>query len=436
MKKVLFISGFVILCAIVLVVLLSGRSTAKESGYQFAEVTRGDIENVVSSTGTLNPVSTVEVGTQVSGTIDKIFVDFNDKVKKGQIMAVLDTTILSAAVRDAEAGIIRSQAQFDQGKSDYARAQQLFDKNMISEYDLATAKTAAETARASLMSAEITLNRAKTNLGYAVIRSPINGIVISRDIEEGQTVAASLSAPTLFIIAENMENMEIQAMVDESDIGQLKAGQEAQFTVEAYPDEEFTGIVKQIRLQPTTVQNVVNYTVIVGAENKDGLLLPGMTATIDFIVEQSKDVLLVPNAALRYQPSAEMLQQFRDNMQKRRANLPDSVKTKIAERHADRDSTRIAKDSSGQTAGDQPHGMFAMRGQNLPSNMSRLWYLDDKNQLAMAMVKTGATDGKNTEIVQGRNVKEGMLVISSNGGSSTSSRQNENGRPPMMRRMF
>jgi HlyD family secretion protein len=422
MKKALFISGFVILCAVVLVVLVSGRSSAKESGYQFAEVTRGDIENVVSSTGTLNPVSTVEVGTQVSGTLDKIFVDFNNKVSKGQILAVLDTTILSAAVRDAQAGIIRSQAQYDQGQSDYARAQQLFEKEMISEYDLATAKTTAETARAALMSAEITLNRAKTNLEYAVIRSPINGIVISRNVEEGQTVAASLSAPTLFIIAENLENMEIQAMVDESDIGQLKPGQQARFTVEAYPDEEFTGIVKQIRLQPTTVQNVVNYTVIVSADNKSGLLLPGMTATIDFIVEQSKDVLMIPNSALRYQPSAEMLQQFRENMEKRRANLPDSVKARFAERHAGADSTSTS--TGGRMAGQ--YG----------GNMSRLWYLDDKNQLSMALVKTGATDGRNTEIVQGRNIKEGMMVINSNGESSSSSRQNEGGPPHMMRRMF
>jgi HlyD family secretion protein len=379
-----------------------------DSRFQFGEVTRGDLENTVSSTGTIEAVTTVEVGTQVSGIISKILADFNDNVRKGQILAVLDTIPLRTQVLDAEARVEQDRAQLEQAESDFRRNQPLFEKGMISEEEFLPFKVKLQTQRAVVKSSGAALVRARQNLNYAFIRSPINGTVIQRNVEYGQTVAASFNTPTIFIIAQDLSKMEIHALVDESDIGQIKDGQPVTFTVEAFPDKTFEGKVRQIRLQPTSVQNVVNYTVIVVAENPNNLLLPGMTTTLNFIVEQRRGVLLVPAAALKFQPTDDMMKEFRKRMQKRFGGAADSTRRRPPDFAAGGTGFPRAGGAAGSgrgPSGDFP-GSFSM-----PSDRGRLWTLDDKGKLSMEFVRIGASDGKMTEIVRGRDLKEGMKVI-------------------------
>lgn len=332
------------------------RETAQPA-YLFATIERGTLENIVSSTGTLAAVETVAVGTQISGTIDKLLVDFNDPVKKGQILAVLDQSLYQAAMQDAEAGVNRAQATLQQAEEDFTRNQPLVAKGYLSAQEFLPARTAVETARAGLQSAKAVRTRAQSNLDYTVIRSPIDGTIITRSVDAGQTVAASLNTPTLFVIANDLKQMQIEANVDESDIGQIQQGQKVRFTVQAWPDERFDGSVTQIRRQPTTISNVVNYTVVVRAGNNQGLLLPGMTATVDFVIERAEDALLAPNAALRFVP----------------------------------------------TAGEKPA--------TLPAGQGRLYILDPQKKLQMLKVKTGVSDGSKV-VVSGAGVEEGMKVVS------------------------
>ncbi|MDD4857875.1 MAG: efflux RND transporter periplasmic adaptor subunit, partial [Candidatus Krumholzibacteria bacterium] len=252
--------------------------TKNGTSFQLSEVKRGNIENTVSSTGTLSAVNSVEVGAQVSGIVDKICVDFNSKVKTGQVLAVLDTTITASQVFDARAGLLKSQAQLDQAQAEYDRNKPLYEKGYLSATEFIAIKTNYDAAVASYRSAEAALKRAERNLEYTTITSPIDGTVIQRNVDAGQTIQASFTAPTLFIIATDLKSMQIEVNVDESDIGLIKEQQRVEFTVQAYPDDKFTGKVRQVRLQPTTLQNVVNYTVVVDASNESGKLLPGMTA--------------------------------------------------------------------------------------------------------------------------------------------------------------
>jgi len=270
--------------------------------YLFAAVTQGSLETIVSSTGTLAALETVEIGTQVSGTIARIEADYNDHVRKGQVLAVLDQALFSAQVREAEANVTKARATLAQAEDEYRRNRPLFEKGFLSAQEFLPVSTGVDTARAALAATEASLARAQTNLAYTVIRSPIDGTVIKRSVEAGQTVAASLNTPTLFLIARDLTSMQIEADVDESDIGQIRDGQAVRFTVQSYPEKTFHGKVSQIRLQPRTISNVVNYTVLIDAINDEGLLLPGMTATIDFVIKRVEKALLVPNAALRFQP--------------------------------------------------------------------------------------------------------------------------------------
>jgi HlyD family secretion protein len=366
---------------------------AAETTYKFDKISRGDIVNMISCSGTLEAVGTVEVGTQVSGVLDRIYVDFNDKVRKNQVLAVLDTVLLKAQVIEAQANYDKVKAQLQEAEADLNRNKPLFEKGLISESEFLPNKINLKIQQASLKSAEAILLRADRNLKYAVIRSPIDGTVIQRSVEEGQTVAASLQAPTLFIIAEDLSQMEIHAQVDESDIGQIKNGQKAVFEVQAYPDKRFEGVIRQVRLQPEVVQNVVNYTVVVDADNKDGLLLPGMTATVDFYVEELKNILLVPNTALRFQPAPEQLEAFQKRM---------------------RDKFTARKDTSAAPGGrnSQQNGIpGAGRQGSMPKDLGRVWLMDNDGNLELAFFKMGSTDGKYTEIKQSRTLKEGVRVI-------------------------
>ena len=393
------------------ILLVQRRKSEHKTTFTFTEITRGDIENTVNATGTIEPVTTVEVGTQVSGIIDQLLVDFNDKVTKNQLMAVIDTTILSVQVRDARASLLRSQAQYDQEKYNFERTEKLYKQNLLSELEYITAKSSYQSAQSSLLSSQNSLERAERNMRYAFIRSPINGTVIYREVEEGQTVASSFQTPRLFLIAEDLSKMEIHALVDESEIGMIEVGQDVTFEVQAHDDKTFTGKVRQVWLQPETVQNVVNYTVVIDAANPDGLLLPGMTATIDFIVELKKGVLLAPVAATRLEATPSMMKTFFENMRKRFAN----------------DSTRAGGRANGgpgggfgagggMAGGGMPGMGSGQNGNGANHNFAFLWYKDEENKLQAMPVRTGSTDGKNVEIipvVPGTKIEPGMKVIDS-----------------------
>lgn len=308
--------------------------------YRFVTIERGDLESTVAATGTLGAVKTVQVGTQVSGQIQEIFVDFNDRVRKGQLIARIDPTLLQQNVRDAEARLERARAEVGQRQSDYDRNLKLYESQAITESEFSTVKYNLAVAEADMKSTEISLERAKQNLAYTNIYSPISGVVVERNVDVGQTVAASLAAPQLFLIAEDLARMEILASVDESDIGRITEGQTARFTVQAYTDDVFTGTVRQVRLQSTMQENVVNYTVVINVTNDDGRLRPGMTATVDFLVETARDVLMVSNAALRFRPTDRMIASLRERRQQNRENMPDSIRQRIAERRGTPDGTR------------------------------------------------------------------------------------------------
>jgi len=272
--------------------------------YRTAPVTRGPIEMTVTATGALQAITTVQVGTQVSGTIAALYADFNDRVTKGQVIARLDTTLLNAALRDAQSGLERVAALAEQARAERDRARSLFGRELISRAELEQAEASSRVAAANLSSARAQVERARINLRYAIIESPIDGIVLSRAVELGQTVAASFNTPTLFTIAGDMSEMRVQAAVDEADIGRLKVGQKASFTVDAYPDTSFSGVVEQVRLQPVVTQNVVTYDVILRAANPGQRLMPGMTANLTIVTERTGEVLRVPAAALRFTPPA------------------------------------------------------------------------------------------------------------------------------------
>jgi len=393
------------IAAIGIIVMSGGKEN--QSAYSFAAVSKANIESTISSSGTLNAVTEITVGTQVSGTIQKVYADFNQKVKKGQIIAVLDSALLQMAVTNAQADLLKTEATYDEAQLSYKRSEQLYQKSMISETDFQTVKTSLKSAEAGLMTAKTALQRAMQNLSYAIIRSPLDGTVTERSVEEGQTVAASFSTPTLFTIAQDLAKMEIKATVDESDIGEIKEGQTAKFTVQAFPAKTFEGMVKQVRLKPTTSSNVVNYTVVVSAANDEHILMPGMTATVEFIIARRRGVLAVPNAALRFQPSQEELAAAMERMKASMPPPPDSLR-------------------NAAPPPPPPQGSS--------DEWKRLWYLDEMGQLASTPVHVGITDGSKTEIIGGR-FTEGMKIISEGETQSalpSSSRSQNNGPPPPM----
>jgi len=417
MKKIIAIFVFIAITGAT-VWFFSRDNGETGTSYRFVEVEQGDLEAVVSSTGTLEAVKTVQVGTQVSGIISQLFVDFNDTVRKGQVVARLDTTLLASAVRDAEISLERNIAQFQQAERDFERINNLFEKQFVTEVEYNTAKYNLDVAKANTKSAQISLDRARQNLSYATIYAPISGTVIERNVEVGQTVAASLSAPQLFLIANDLSRLQILASVDESDIGRIEEGQEVRFTVQAYPEDTFIGTVRQVRLQSSMQENVVNYTVVVDVNNDDGRLLPGMTATLDFLIETASDVFKVANAALRFRPTEDMVAEMRARRQQARENRPDSLRERFGGR---RDSTRQGNRGNGQGGfggGDQGSfgpgggqgGFGGFGGRQGRSGMTMLWYVDETGNLAIAPVRTGITDGESTEIM-GRTIEPGMQVI-------------------------
>lgn len=323
MKK-LRISKVWILVAIVVVLavvafLLSGNKKKEEVQFNTAQVAPANIVNTVTATGTIEPVTSVTVGTQVSGIVSKLYVDYNSVVKKGQVIAELDKSNLISELNSAKASLQQSLASLNSAESslnyqtaNFRRNKTLYQKGLISGNDYESARLSYQTALANVSSAKDQVaaareqvKKAQTNLGYATITSPIDGVVLSKSVEEGQTVAASFSTPTLFTIAKDLTNMQVVADVDEADIGDVKVGERVTFTVDAYPDNTFSGTVTQVRQEATTTNNVVTYSVVISAPNADLKLKPGLTATVTIYTQENKGVLSVPSKALRFTPEKE-----------------------------------------------------------------------------------------------------------------------------------
>jgi HlyD family secretion protein len=433
MKKRIIISVviFVVIVGVVLIFTLFRHKGSQSTKFKTEPISRGDIESVVITTGSLNPVTTIEVGSQVSGRIAKIYADFNSRVKKGQVVAELDQSLFLTRVQQnqanyesVKASLEKAKVTLDNYKKKYDRALELFQKELISYEEKETAETQYYNAVADLKSAEAHLEQAesqlessKVDLAYTVIHSPIDGIVISRNVSVGQTVAASFQAPVLFEIANDLSKMQVECSVDEADIGKIKEKQRASFTVDAFPDEKFTGTVTQVRYSPEISQNVVTYTTIVDVDNPEMKLRPGMTATVSIIVGEAKNVLKVPNTALRFTPtlSPEEMRKIMENMReemmaRRQAATPDAgSRQKIERQGGQRPPQGLTQGSFGSQS-----GRF--------SQIPRVWIEDEGGKIRPVFIKTGVTDNSYTEVVGG-NLKEGQLVLT--GISSGSASNND-----------
>lgn len=307
--KTLWITAGVICAAVALWLIF--RPTGKQTvTLETARAERIDISNSVTATGTVEPVTKVEVGTQVSGIIDRLYADYNDIVKAGQVIAEMDKVNLQAELASSQAQLSAAKTEFEYREKEYDRIKTLHDKELVSDSEYDSAFYQYETAKNTYNQAQASFTKVKRNLSYATITSPIDGVVISRAVEEGQTVAAGFETPTLFTIAKDLADMQVIADVDEADIGQVKEGQSVTFTVDAYPDDVFNGKVQQVRLEATTTSNVVTYEVVITAPNPDLKLKPGLTANVTINTLEEKDVLAVPTKALRFNPDPELLEEI------------------------------------------------------------------------------------------------------------------------------
>lgn len=357
-KKWMLIVACVVVLAAIVYALMGGKKEAPVMDYETARVEKATIGNSVTATGTIEPVTKVEVGTQVSGIIDKIYVDYNFVVHKGQIIAELDKTNLMSELNSAKSNLAGAKSDLDYQRANYKRIKALYDKELVSGNEYDTALLSLRQAESTYAQRKEAVSKAQTNLGYAIITSPIDGIIISKAVEEGQTVAASYSTPTLFTIAQDLTDMRVIADVDEADIGEVEVGQRVSFTVDAYPGETFEGQVTQVRLEATTESNVVTYEVVISASNKDLKLKPGLTANVTIFTLERNNIVSVPTKALRFTPTKEML------------NPGEKI-----------------EDCQGA---------------------HKVWVREGKTLKAYA-VKTGITNGTRTQIVSG--IKEGAEVI-------------------------
>lgn len=375
MKKIIIPLIIIIIIAIPFILFKNGGKVQ----YITAPIKKRTITQIVEATGTIQPINTVSIGSQVSGLINEIYVDYNSEVEKGQLLAQIDTSLFEAQlnqsianINNAKATLAKNKAVLDYDEKTYKRYKNLYARNLVSKNDLDSAESAYKSdlaqvaaAQATIMQAQANYDTASANMRYTKIISPVKGIVISKEVEVGQTVAASFQTPTLFTVAEDLTKMQIETSVSEADIGKVKEGQDVEYTLDGYPDSTFNGKVTQVRLSPTTESNVVTYTVIIEVENEEGLLLPGMTANVSIITDKSEDVLTVPNSALKFT--------IADNKQK-----------------------------------------YDKRG---------LW-IDVKGKPSRINIEIGATDDSYTEVISDE-IKEGDLVYigSSQNGKSGNSKQ-------------
>lgn len=356
-KKALVIAAVAAIAALA-VWLLSGGKKEETITFDTAAVAPANIMNSITATGTIEPVTSVTVGTQVSGIVSKLFVDYNSVVKKGQVIAELDKTNLMSQLNTAKTQLATAQSQLNYQTANYKRYKTLFEKGLVAADDFDNAKLSYTQAKEQVVSAKEEVQRAQTNLGYATITSPIDGVVLSKSVEEGQTVAASFSTPELFTIAQDLTNMQVVADVDEADIGDVKEGERVTFTVDAYPDDTFEGEVKQVRQEATTTNNVVTYEVVISAPNADLKLKPGLTANVTIYTAERKGVLSVPSKALRFTPQKETVGKMK---------IVDAANAK-----------------------------------------NKVWTIEG-NSIVAHKVNIGMTDGTNTQIVGG--IAEGTKVI-------------------------
>jgi HlyD family secretion protein len=431
-KKIIF--GIIVLVIITGVIL--GLTVFKDGKngqirYRTEKIAKGDVEAVVTTSGAVNPITMVEVGSQVSGKIAKLNVDYNSKVEKGQILAELDLSPFESRVNQSQANYLSALASLEKAKvtldnlqKQYQRAQSLFEKELISyeERDISEAnylgaKTDLQRAEASVEQAKSQLESSKLDLSYAIIRSPIDGIVISRNMNVGQTVQASFTAPKIFEIANDLSKMQVECDVDEADVGRIQEGEKVRFTVDAFPNDSFNGVVQQVRYSPTVTQNVVTYTTIVAVDNPGMKLRPGMTATVNIIVGEAKDVLRVPNAALRFTPTlpaeeiAKIMKEAGERMMaQRKAEGGQEPRTQTP------GSGSGQQPSQGAGTGGAQRMMFP-QGSGMPGQASgtrrrpsMVWYLDEHQKLNIAFIRPGVTDNTYTEILHS-DLKEGQEVI-------------------------
>jgi HlyD family secretion protein len=406
-KLLLVMIGSVLLCA-------GCSEKAAKTHYVFTTIERGDIENTVTSSGTIEAVGTVDVLSQMTGTVEKIYADYNDVVTKGERLIDLNTEILEIQEKEAEASVLEAQATYDHTLLEYNNNAGLHAKNMLSDFDLDTSKMELHIAKAQLMSAEAQLKQINIELEqYALILSPISGIVLERDVEVGDTVVSGTSATTLFSLAKDLSQMEIHVDVDELDISEITKGQEVRFTVDAYAGNTFSGSVRQIRLVPTTEDNVVTYTVIVDADNQENKLLPGMTATVDFLVEQKANVLLVPNAALRFEPVEEKKEQKASDTASKKglfsSAMPGGGMGGPPGRGPGGGSGGAPPGKTGNKERSAAATPIAAPTEN-SAEMKNLWYENEKGVPESIPVMTGVTDGIHTEIL-GPDDLEGRQII-------------------------
>jgi len=308
-NKKLWIAVGVVALAIIAYLLLSGGKKEEKVEFETAKVERGNIQTSITATGTIEPVTSVTVGTQVSGIVSKLYVDYNSVVKKGQVIAELDKTNLISELNTAKANLNSAQSTVTYEQANYNRYKTLYDKGLVSADEYESALLSFRKAKEQVVTSMQSVQKAQTNLGYATITSPIDGVVLSKAVEEGQTVAASFNTPELFIIAQDLTDMRVIADIDEADIGGVKEGQRESFTVDAFPDDKFEGKVTQVRQQATTESNVVTYEVVISAPNNDLKLKPGLTANVTIYTLEKNDVLVAPAKALRFMPNEALLKE-------------------------------------------------------------------------------------------------------------------------------
>ena len=373
--------------AVAVVVFKPKDDVVPPSKYRSTVVDRGAINQTVTATGTINPVALINVGSQVSGTVTELNADFNDRVKKGQVLLKLEPTIFNAQVRQAEATIASARASLRLAQATFERNEQLVAQKFVSSLALDQSKREMEVAAANLTLAQAQHERARADLNNSVIRSPIDGVVIKRTIDLGQTVAASFTTPNLFQIAQDLTKMQIDTSVSEADVGQLKDGLPARFVVDAYPDREFAATMRQFRLAPNVVQNVVTYNVVLDVDNVDELLKPGMTAQVRLVVANRPDVLRIPTTALRFRLSDE-------------------------EQEAERKRNKNAKPAAVATApaAAAPDDDVAFRNASDTTRMFKIYKLDAKNQPQPVDIRAGLSNFRYTEVLSG-DLKPGDRVV-------------------------
>jgi HlyD family secretion protein len=438
MKKRTLIIIAVAVGAVIIAIMALKSFTKKDDSVSFdtVKVERGNITNTVTATGTVEAITTVNVGTQVSGILQHVYVTFNQDVKQGQLLAKLDETALKAQLDQSQASVNQAQAQLNFQEATYERLKVLFDKKLIAKADYDQAVYNYENAKGNLANAKFALARAQVNLDYATITSPIDGVVLNRAVEEGQTVAASFNTPTLFTIVNDLTRMEVQTSVDEADIGKVKQGQRVEFTVDAYPDMKFEGNVSEVRLQPVTTNNVVTYVVILSAPNPEKKLMPGMTASATIYVEEKENTLTLSGKAMRFTPDKEYLQKMFSKMQ------ADGTLPKMPANPSSGTSTgspAVRTTGTGGAASNMPSGQMP---QGMPSNgmipgamksdpkTKTVWVKDEKMSLRPQMVKIGIDNGSNIEILSGLNEGDEVIIAMNKGAAKTATKKNEGPRGP------